>query len=127
LSGWRNNNMSTEIVSQVINLSKRVYNLSQRFKDVEFQHELLDLHEEITTFRLEISRLVDENESLKLELKHKTEQKPTTIDGCYVFDDEPDRLYCPTCWDVKALKVLTFKLHGPYRKCNNCPSDSIIK
>jgi predicted nuclease with TOPRIM domain len=96
-------------------LRERVALAEQKFKEIEQDKKKLEE---------KVSALEAENADLKQKIAAAADQasreKPKFKWGCYVFEGEPDRLYCPACFDTKGKKHLTTRINSNRRMCSVC-------
>lgn len=96
-------------------LRERMALAEQKLKEIEQKKKKL---EERT------AALEAENADLKQQLATATAQtnqeKPKIKWGCYIFDGDGERLYCPACYDTKGKKHLTTRLLANRRQCTVC-------
>lgn len=120
-----------EIITAItasLELLKKLKEVSKNIKDAEIKNLIADISNQLADTKLaavalkqEIIALKEENAELKAQKEKKEEPKVKW--GCYYFEDDPEqRLYCPTCYDTKGIKVLTTRATSNYRLCNNCNS-----
>lgn len=108
-----------------IELLKKLNELTASMKQIEIKTLIADLSNQLADAKLaaadmkqEIVTLKEENTALKA---HKNrEEKPSIKWGCYYFENDQTRLFCPTCYDTKGQKILTSRATGNYRMCNAC-------
>lgn len=112
------------IINGSIEILKRASDAAKKIKDAEIKNLLADLSLQLADAKLaiadikeEMSKLREENLSLK---EHKNrEEKPNIKDGCYYFDGDQNRLFCPTCYDTTTKKIMVANVLG-VKKCNHC-------
>lgn len=112
------------IINGSIEILKKVSEATKKIKDAEIKNLLADLSLQLAEAKLaiadikeEMAKLKEENSNLK-SLKEK-EETPQIKDGCYVFGNDRNRLYCPTCYDREGKKFLMADVLFT-KKCNNC-------
>jgi hypothetical protein len=113
--------------STSLSLLKRLREISKNIADAEFKNILADLSSEMADLKLQaadlkekLAKLQEENALLKSTMS-AVDEKPVGVKwGCYLFEGEPENLYCTACWDSKRKKHLTMRASSRFRMCPVC-------
>jgi hypothetical protein len=113
--------------STSLTLLKRLREISKNIADAEFKNVLADLSSEMADLKLQAADLkerlaaLQEENSLLKSTSAPAEERPIGVKwGCYMFEGEPDNLYCTACWDSKRKKHLTTRATSRFRLCPVC-------
>lgn len=108
-----------------IELLKKLNEISKNIKQAELKSLIADLSNQLADAKIAAAEIKEEIAALREEIAalkaHRDrEKKPDVKWGCYYFDGDQTRLYCPTCYDTKGQKILTSRANTKYRMCNAC-------
>ena len=91
----------TQAVTTVANVELRI-ELNTKIADL--QSQILGAQQQMLDMQGRYEALLAENTALKDAERRRVEAKPKIKWGCYTFDDDGERLYCPGCYDRKGQK-----------------------
>jgi hypothetical protein len=89
----------------------------QRFKDMEDENARL---------KEQVASLTAENEDLKRQVQQAPvaaiPQKESfeVMYGCYYFNNDSSKLYCPRCYETQGKKHVMADCHHLFYKCTVC-------
>lgn len=109
---------SIALLNQLNEISKKINNAELKNAIADLTNELADVKLAAADLKEQIATLKDENATLKHQKLPK--EKPKIKWGCYYFDEDPSRLFCPGCYDSKGQKHLTSRATSNHRFCTVC-------
>jgi len=112
------------IINTSVEILKKASEAAKKIKDAEVKNLLADLSLQLADAKMAIADIKEEmsklrEENLSLRAQKNKEEKPTVKNGCYIFDNDSSRLYCPTCYDVSGKKIMVADVMF-VKKCNSC-------
>lgn len=112
-------------INSSVALLNNLKEICKNIKNVEIKHAIADLSNDLADVKLAAADLKEQivllkEENLMLKSQKGREEKPEIKWGCYCFDGDHSRLYCTTCYDTNAQKILTSKTINGFRICNSC-------
>jgi CMP-N-acetylneuraminic acid synthetase len=120
-------------LSIAVDLVKQINSAAKQFKSIEISNAILDLNDEIIQARIslvkaneEIVRLLEENQSLKSQIRAHKEPELLLGDDNLYYRQDGKGPYCTDCYDTKQqiiflrnIQNTPLSIRGKY-KCNVC-------
>lgn len=113
-------------VDNAISLVGRLRVISKKIGEAEFRAILADLTMELADAKTAIAGLKLENLELRERCEALENQRDVALEkkmvkyGCYQFEDNPEQLFCPNCYDTKGKRHLTNRKSIRERVCTVC-------
>lgn len=121
-------------IQAAIQTAQKLRELSKKIEDADIKMALADLADSLADAKLaaadlkgQVSDLMEDNQSLREQLKQRESEKPKFDGGLYYFGDD-EHPFCTACWDKAQQRIRLARIPKDFRfsgewTCPVCGAD----
>ena len=113
-------------ITSVIGLATKAVELADQLKNLDLKAIIVDLKGKLIDLKEEIIQLREENAELKRKMAEaplaeaSPKEQYEVMYGCYYFNGDPSKLYCPKCYEREEKKHRMQGVAHVGHKCTVC-------
>jgi hypothetical protein len=113
------------ILSGIKTLKEITGGISNKEVKNQLNEKIADLLDVVLNARIQMVEMQEKYEQVVRENRELKEaraprEKPKMKWGCYIFEGDPEGMYCTACYDTTGKKIQTTRLNSRFRQCAVC-------